>query len=649
MAEIFRKSSLEKLSSPEQLDKMIVITSPTLWLSLAGAAGIVIAALLWGIFGRLPTEVDSYGIYVNRAGVQSVYAKSSGTVSEILVTEGSAVKRGDIIALLDSKEIDDMLWEYEERIAAVEAVTMDSENDVYTPDNKSLMDVKNQMITLYSALNQDQALLEYKTEELGVKRLEAAESEQAYLAVETEYFNSLYVGDSTQEQLDYSQAQAAFSTAGSYLESANGSLSQAELAYAQALSQYNAAKNNYEKLQAAKAAQESIYREKETTLNTILAACNYSGAVTPETVSVMDFEKIVKDGTGSDDIGTIKALQLAAEEYIKAYQSYQGFMTESAMAAEQQYQQSMEQQRLAQEAAAEARDRAQSTAESYSAQKDAAGSAYDAARQNYIAKVQALGRAQAKQSELANRYNMALSQYNTDWSAVMNLEDAVSQLEVQIAIDQQNIDNQLEVITKQFYATKGSILSQLKNEYEQYRQQRKQMEISASADGVISNISVTQGSVLGVGSEVAKIQMGDDSDSIVVCYIPIGAGKKIQEGMEVMVCPSTVKKEEYGHMKAYVVSVDDYITSTEDMLKQLGDNNLVESFLQNGPVVEVVCELERSEDTASGYYWSSKKGASVVIDAGTMVEVSVVTEEKAPITMLIPYLKEKLTVKAQEE
>lgn len=161
MAEVFRKSSLEKLSSPEQLDKMIVITSPTLWLSLAGAAGIVIAALLWGIFGRLPTEVDSYGIYVNRAGVQSVYAKSSGTVSEILVTEGSEVKRGDIIALLDSKEIDDMLWEYEERIAAVEAVTMDSENDVYTPDNKSLMDVKNQMITLYSALNQDQALLEY--------------------------------------------------------------------------------------------------------------------------------------------------------------------------------------------------------------------------------------------------------------------------------------------------------------------------------------------------------------------------------------------------------------------------------------------------------------------------------------------------------
>lgn len=277
MAEIFRKSSLEKLSSPEQLDRMIVITSPTLWLSLVGAAGIIIVVLLWAIFGRLPVEVDACGIYVNRDGVQTVYATNGGVISEILVADGAEVKQGDIIALLDSGEI------------------------------------------------------------------------------------------------------------------------------------------------------------------------------------------------------------------------------------------------------------------------------------------------------------------------------------------------------------------------------------TASADGIISNISVSQGSVLGPGSEVAKIRMGDASDRVVVCYIPIGFGKKIQQGMEVMVYPTTVNNDEYGHMKASVISVDDYITSTESMQKQLGDDQLVEFFLQNGPVVEVVCELERSEDTVSGYYWSSKKGASVAIDAGTMVDVSVVTEEKAPITMLIPYLEETLTVKVQGE
>ena len=38
MGQIFRKSLLDKLSSPEQLDKMIVITPPSFWIALTGAA-----------------------------------------------------------------------------------------------------------------------------------------------------------------------------------------------------------------------------------------------------------------------------------------------------------------------------------------------------------------------------------------------------------------------------------------------------------------------------------------------------------------------------------------------------------------------------------------------------------------------------------
>ena len=50
---IYRKSSLDKLSSPEQLDRMIVITSPTFWIAVAGAVLITVEALIWSIVGRL--------------------------------------------------------------------------------------------------------------------------------------------------------------------------------------------------------------------------------------------------------------------------------------------------------------------------------------------------------------------------------------------------------------------------------------------------------------------------------------------------------------------------------------------------------------------------------------------------------------------
>lgn len=112
--------------------------------------------------------------------------------------------------------------------------------------------------------------------------------------------------------------------------------------------------------------------------------------------------------------------------------------------------------------------------------------------------------------------------------------------------------------------------------------------------------------------------------------------------MEVKVYPSTINKEEYGHMKAVVTDVANYVTSEEEMMNQLGNSALVNTFLQKGAVVEVVCELEKDPSTASGYKWSSKKGAVITIDPGTIVATDTVIEEKAPISMIIPYIKEKL-------
>ena len=97
-------------------------------------------------------------------------------------------------------------------------------------------------------------------------------------------------------------------------------------------------------------------------------------------------------------------------------------------------------------------------------------------------------------------------------------------------------------------------------------------------------------------------------------------------------------------MQAEVVTVDDYVTPASSIRAMLGDDTLAQAFAQNGPVVAVTCRLRTDETTASGYWWSSKKGADLIVPEGTMVTADIVTEEKAPITMLIPYIKEKLTM-----
>ncbi|MBD2071846.1 hypothetical protein H6F93_30730 [Leptolyngbya sp. FACHB-671] len=62
---IFRKESLERLSSPEQLDQLMQVVSPKSWLPLASLASLMALALVWGFFGRIPITAVGKGILVH--------------------------------------------------------------------------------------------------------------------------------------------------------------------------------------------------------------------------------------------------------------------------------------------------------------------------------------------------------------------------------------------------------------------------------------------------------------------------------------------------------------------------------------------------------------------------------------------------------
>ena len=62
MSDLYRKTALDKLSSPEQLDKMIRVTPPMFWVAAIGGGLILIAAILWAVFAKLPVTVASSGV-----------------------------------------------------------------------------------------------------------------------------------------------------------------------------------------------------------------------------------------------------------------------------------------------------------------------------------------------------------------------------------------------------------------------------------------------------------------------------------------------------------------------------------------------------------------------------------------------------------
>ena len=71
MADLFRKSALERLSSPEQLDKAITVSKPASWLALLGVLIMVVAVVIWSVLGSLPTSMDVSGIVISTGDGQA--------------------------------------------------------------------------------------------------------------------------------------------------------------------------------------------------------------------------------------------------------------------------------------------------------------------------------------------------------------------------------------------------------------------------------------------------------------------------------------------------------------------------------------------------------------------------------------------------
>lgn len=98
---IFRKVAIERLSSPEQLDHLITVTSPTGWAALLAVVVLLAAIVAWGIFGSVPTRVQGSGLLVARGGeVFDAMAPASGALASVAAI-GAAVHKGDVVATLD--------------------------------------------------------------------------------------------------------------------------------------------------------------------------------------------------------------------------------------------------------------------------------------------------------------------------------------------------------------------------------------------------------------------------------------------------------------------------------------------------------------------------------------------------------------------
>lgn len=404
---VFRKVSLERLSSPDQLDKLITVTSPRSWLAIATIGLVLLCAILWGIFGTIPQKVTTSGILISSGGVMDISTTVNGQITDVRLKNGDEVQKGDTIAIIGEEAVVDQINK-----------------------TKELFDVLSGLTTSTDWKNADIPI----------------------------------------ELLDFQQL-------GLQIQSSGAAAGYAKVSPEIAKAEYDAYLKLYE-----------------------------AGAVSKAELDV----------------------------------KYNGYLN---------------------------------AASSYGQQSLSA--------------------------------NQAIAQFNATKEAKM----------------------------KDYQKTIENLITSIETDY----------KIIAPSDGKITSINVGKGDLVGPGTPIATLaKTGSNVKALEgVIYVPVSEGKKVKEGMEVKIYPTTVQKEEYGYMVGTVVEVPEFPVSRETVMNTLGNESLAQVLTGSGAPLEVRVDLVADETTVSGYAWSSKKGATVNVENGTICQAAVVVAKERPISLVIPILKQK--------
>jgi hypothetical protein len=95
---LFRAKALAQVDIPKQIDNLLPITSPKIWIAIAGVAGVLIAAIIYAAGTPQVTSVTTTGRAVAESGVVTVGTIDEFVLNKTEVTEGIEVRQGELLA-----------------------------------------------------------------------------------------------------------------------------------------------------------------------------------------------------------------------------------------------------------------------------------------------------------------------------------------------------------------------------------------------------------------------------------------------------------------------------------------------------------------------------------------------------------------------
>ncbi|NJN62574.1 MAG: NHLP bacteriocin system secretion protein [Coleofasciculaceae cyanobacterium RL_1_1] len=258
------------------------------------------------------------------------------------------------------------------------------------------------------------------------------------------------------------------------------------------------------------------------------------------------------------------------------------------------------------------------------------------AQQEYQRNQQEIARLEAQLKTLDVSETETEQRYLNTFATIANIEAQLRSLESQMTqLQQQMLTAQSARETELLAVTQA--IQQLE------KQVADNSRILTPHTGCVTEMKVALGQVVGKGSPLARIQLEDPNSRLeALSYFPLSDGKQIQPGMSVQVVPSPVKRERFGAIMGEVTAVSSLPSSRDAIARRVGNDQLADLLVKNGPPLEVRIALQKEPKNTTGYAWTSSQGPQTLpMTSGMMTTSWITLESRPPITFVMPILRQQ--------
>ncbi len=176
--------------------------------------------------------------------------------------------------------------------------------------------------------------------------------------------------------------------------------------------------------------------------------------------------------------------------------------------------------------------------------------------------------------------------------------------------------------------------------------QTARVDIVSTLSGEVADLNLRTGSFVNPGDKV--VTLVENSQRLqAVLFLPADQGKRVREGMQVRLSPTTVRQEQYGMLLGRVRAVTAYPITQTEMSEILGNPDLVKIIQGEGGDFEAAplmarVELQVDTSTPSGYAWTSQKGPDFKLTSGLLCQSQTVTGSERPVELVVPWIRRLL-------